>query len=106
MMTQSEMSSWYDILTFHLRNGSFREENNSLLSPLPCRFLPGSGSREQIRQRFAKLGSWEEAGAQEENIPSFLFHSNSCENENVGREAEKLRKCGYRTKTLEWFACG
>lgn len=88
MVTQSEMSSWYDILTFHLRNGGFREENKSLLSPLPCHFLPGSGSPEQIRQRLAKLGSWEEAVAQEENIPSFLFHSNSCENENVGRAAE------------------
>lgn len=86
------MSPWHDILIFHLRNGSFQEENHSLLLPPPCRFLPGDGSPEWIRQRLAEPGSWEEAEAQEESIPSFSFHSNSCENNAWGGQSQEAEE--------------
>lgn len=86
------MSPWHDILIFHLRNGSFQEENHSLLSPLSCRFLPGDGSPEWIRQRLAEPGSWEEAEAQEESIPSFSFHSNSCEDNKRGGQSQEAEE--------------
>lgn len=82
------MSPWHDILIFHLRNGSFQEENYSLFSPLPCCFLPGDGSQEWIRQRLAEPGSGEEAEAQEGSMPSFSFHSNSWEDNTWGGQSQ------------------
>lgn len=86
------MSPWHDILISHLRNGSFQEENHSLLLPPPSVSFLAMVLREWIRQRLAEPGSWEEAEAQEESIPSFSFHSNSCENNTWGGQSQEAEE--------------
>lgn len=105
IVTQRKMSPWHDILISHLRNGSFQEENHSLLLPPPSvSFLAmvlRSGSDKGLQSQGA-------GRRQKHRRKAFLhFHSTAIAvkiTRGEGR-AKKLRKWSYRTKTLEWFVC-
>lgn len=66
IVTQGKMSPWHDVLIFHLRNGGFYEQTQTLLLPLSLLFpfWLGCSSLEYIPQTLTKRGGHRNRGRQ------------------------------------------
>lgn len=96
IVTQDKMSAWHDVLIFHLRNGGFHEQTQTLHSPLP---LPVSAlpwvDFSGVDLTDTQKVEGPETG--EDSCPLLSFYRSSCGNENgVGGEGRlhTPRKCG------------
>lgn len=81
------MSPWHDVLIFHLRNGGFYEQTQTLLLPFSPLFPFGLGVVlwSISHRRSQKVEGTE---TEEDSCPLLLVHRRSCGNENVVRGKE------------------